>query len=174
VGNPNPVSTENQGKLERRTAVITGAAGGQGSAVAHRLVQEGARVVLSDSREAPLMALAEDLRATGAEALALRADVRDEAQVAAVIAKAVDEFGELDILYSNAGVYWPDRDAPVDRLERDAWDEILAINTTGAFLFCKHAVSLARCWTPQRLDVSEIRERLLQSRHSSRPKRHRS
>lgn len=67
-------------------------------------------------------------------------DVRNEEDVASIVRSAVDVMGGLEVLYNNVGVYWPDRDAPVDRLERDEWDEIIAINTTSAFLFTKHAL----------------------------------
>ena len=84
--------------------------------------------------------LAAELRAAGAAAVGVAADVRDEAQVANVVTAAVDALGGLDVLYNNAGVLLTDADGPSEDLERSAWDEVLAINATGVFLFCKHAL----------------------------------
>jgi NAD(P)-dependent dehydrogenase (short-subunit alcohol dehydrogenase family) len=126
--------------LSGRGVLITGAAGGQGAAVARRFAHEGARLALSDLDGPAVEALAAQLRGDGADAIALPADVREEGAVQAVVRDAVDAFGGLDVLYSNAGVYWPDRDAPVHGLALESWEQILAINTTGTFLFAKHAL----------------------------------
>jgi NAD(P)-dependent dehydrogenase (short-subunit alcohol dehydrogenase family) len=126
--------------LRDRCVLITGAAGGQGVAVARRFAREGARVALSDLDGSAVEALVQELRGDGADAIALPADVRDEDAVEAVAQDAVNAFGGLDVLYSNAGVYWPERDAPVDALALESWEQILAINTTGTFLFAKHAL----------------------------------
>jgi NAD(P)-dependent dehydrogenase (short-subunit alcohol dehydrogenase family) len=128
------------GILAGRCALVTGAAGGQGSAVARRFAAEGARIAVTDLHTEPLDELEVELRGLGAEAITAAADVRDEAEVAVVVKTAVSAFGGLDILYNNAGVYWPERDAPVDRLERAVWEDILAVNATGIFLFCKHSL----------------------------------
>ena len=128
------------GSLAGRRALVTGATGGQGTTVARRFAEEGARVALTDLHEAPLEELADELRALGAEAVAVAADVRDEDDVTRTVDAAVRAFGGLDVLYNNAGVYWADRDAPVDELDRTVWDEVLAVNATGVYLFCKHAI----------------------------------
>jgi dihydroanticapsin dehydrogenase len=126
------------GRLTGRRILVTGAAGGQGAAVARRLVREGARVALTDVDGGVVDRLAAEL---GPRALvAGTADVREEAEVVRVVEAARAGFGGLDGLYANAGVYLPGRDAPVDRLSRETWDEVLAINATGVFLFAKHAV----------------------------------
>jgi NAD(P)-dependent dehydrogenase (short-subunit alcohol dehydrogenase family) len=128
------------GILAGRRALITGAMGGQGTAVVRRFAEEGARVALTDFREEPLSQLADELCAVGVEAVSVAADVRDEDGVARAVDVAVAAFGGLDVLYNNAGVYWADRDAPVNELARSVWDEIIAVNATGVFLFCKHAL----------------------------------
>jgi NAD(P)-dependent dehydrogenase (short-subunit alcohol dehydrogenase family) len=134
-------TTPSEGRrLEGRRALITGAARGQGRAVAARFAAEGARVIVSDRDAEAVDGLVGELRATGAEATAVVADVRDEAQVERVVACAVESLGGLDVLYNNAGVYWTDRDGPVDRLPRDVWDDVMAINATGSYLFCRYAV----------------------------------
>lgn len=126
------------GLLSGRRVVITGAAGGQGAAVARHFVAEGARVALTDLDAESLQRLAAEL--SEGVAVAQIGDVRNEEDVASVVRSAVAAMGGLDVLYNNAGVYWPDRDAPVDRLEREVWDAVVAINATSAFLFTKHAL----------------------------------
>jgi NAD(P)-dependent dehydrogenase (short-subunit alcohol dehydrogenase family) len=126
-------------RLAGRRILITGAAGGQGRAVARRLLDEGALVALSDVAADRLEHAADELGEADRIAIC-PADVRDERAVRGAVEHAVATFGGLDGLYNNAGVYLQDRDAPVDRLELDVWDSVFAINTTGMFLFCKHAV----------------------------------
>ena len=84
--------------------------------------------------------LAAELRDGGATAVGVAADVRDEAEVAAVVEAAVDALGGLDVLYNNAGVLLIHDDRPTEELELTTWNDVLAINTTGMFLFCKHAL----------------------------------
>jgi NAD(P)-dependent dehydrogenase (short-subunit alcohol dehydrogenase family) len=128
------------GQLESRRVLITGAAGGQGAAVARRFATEGASLALSDLPSAELEALANEIKSTGVQVIAVPADVRVEEQVAGAVQDARSFLGGLDVLYNNAGVYWPSRDAPVDRLDRDVFDDVMAINTAGVFLFAKHAI----------------------------------
>ena len=82
----------------------------------------------------------EELSRSDVEAVGFAGDIRREGDVASVVNGAVQAMGGLDVLYNNAGVYWAGRDAPVDRLERDVWDEVISINTTSAFLFAKHSL----------------------------------
>lgn len=128
------------GRLVGRRALVTGAAGGQGAAVARQFAADGAALVLTDLPGERLTALETGLRGEGIDAKAIAADVRSEDEVAHAVRGAVAFLGGLDVLYNNAGVYWADRDATVDRLDRAVWDEILAINTTSAFLFSKYAL----------------------------------
>ncbi|HEX7436684.1 MAG TPA: SDR family oxidoreductase [Caldimonas sp.] len=87
-----------------RTVVITGAAGGLGSALARRFGAAGAKVVALDLDGARAEALAADLRAQGVEALGLACDVGDEAACRGAIARAIDSFGGIDVLVNNAGI----------------------------------------------------------------------
>jgi NAD(P)-dependent dehydrogenase (short-subunit alcohol dehydrogenase family) len=127
-------------QLHSRRILVTGAAGGQGAAVARRFAAEGAALALSDLPGPQLEALAAEIHGSGSTVTALPGDVRDEDQVTAVVRAAAEHLDGLDVLYNNAGVYLPDRDAPVDRLEREVFDEVMAINTTSVFLFAKHAI----------------------------------
>ncbi len=127
-------------RLEGRRCLVTGATGGQGAAVGRRFASEGAAVAVTDLDADRVERLAAELRGGGAAAVGVAADVRDEAQVAAVVEAAVGAMGGLDVLYNNAGVLLTGADRPSEELDRSTWDEVLAINATGVFLFCKHSL----------------------------------
>ncbi len=129
------------GSLEGRAAVVFGSASGIGEASARTLAARGARVVLADVAVEKAAAVAEDIAGTGAEALAVACDVGEEAQIAAVIATAVDRFGRLDIVHNNAAAMGlAPLDRPVAEADADHWDATLRINLRGQLLGCKHAV----------------------------------
>jgi NAD(P)-dependent dehydrogenase (short-subunit alcohol dehydrogenase family) len=133
-------------RLNDKVAVITGAAGGQGQAAARLFAEEGARLVVSDIDREGAEKIAQEIRDTGGEALALRTDVSREKDVAEMIRAAVDEFGTVDILFNNAGVGYSAADrltmaSVVDTPEED-WDAVLAINLKGAAMGCKHAIPI--------------------------------
>jgi NAD(P)-dependent dehydrogenase (short-subunit alcohol dehydrogenase family) len=141
--------------LTNRVALITGAgrAGGIGAAVARRLAQDGADVVVADLCAPPtdlphggsgrweeLAAVAEEVQALGVRGLPLRGDVSDAASVQAMVAQTRESFGRLDILVNNAGVAVGP--AAVMGMADEAWRRTLEINATGTFLCCKYALPL--------------------------------
>src|ERR1043166_5814224 len=87
-----------------KVALITGAAAGMGLATARAFAEAGAAVVLADFKEGAVKAAAEELSAAGCKALAVRCDVSDDAQVAAMVDRTVAAFGRLDAAFNNAGV----------------------------------------------------------------------
>ncbi|HEY8573046.1 SDR family NAD(P)-dependent oxidoreductase [Phenylobacterium sp.] len=124
------------GRLEGRTAVITGAASGIGRAASLLFAKEGASVLCVDRAEA-VADTASAVQAAGGRAAALTGDAGDEAFVQAYIARAQSEFGSLDVVWANAGISggwvpYPEQDAA-------HWAEILRVNLIGAFLAVKHA-----------------------------------
>lgn len=127
--------------LSRRVALVTGAAGAIGRAIAERFVAEGASVVLTDLDGVKVRGLSEELnRASGEEnTVAVPLDVSDEASVAAAFRKAVLAFGGLDILVSNAGVA---HSAPVASHSLADWQACFAVNATGHFLVCREAMRI--------------------------------
>lgn len=127
--------------LSRRIALVTGAAGAIGRAIAARLLAEGASVVLTDIDESKARAVSEELnRRSGEDNTAVVGmDVRDHKTVAAGFQKAVLVYGGLDILVSNAGIA---RSAPVDNISLDDWKESFLVNSTGHFLVCREAMRL--------------------------------
>jgi NAD(P)-dependent dehydrogenase (short-subunit alcohol dehydrogenase family) len=124
------------GRLEGRTAVITGAGSGIGRASAILFAQEGARLVCVDKADS-VVETAKLITDAGGKALALTGDAGEEAFVESFTAKAVSEYGGLDVMWANAGISggWTGFD------EQDAafWAEVLRVNLIGAFLAVKHA-----------------------------------
>jgi NAD(P)-dependent dehydrogenase (short-subunit alcohol dehydrogenase family) len=128
------------GRLQDKRAVVTGASFGIGRATALRFAAEGARVGLIARRDGPLSEVTALIEERGGEALAMSADVSDEASLSGAIDRVADAFGGLDIVVSNAGIEVPDADARVHELELSVWEQIMATNLTGQFLACKHGV----------------------------------
>ena len=117
--------------LEGRGVVVTGGGRGIGRAVARRLAESGAAVVVSARSTEEIENVAEELRADGLQAHAVRCDVADEASVAEMAKEAVERLGTVDILVNNAGIA---RSNPVKRLPLEEWNQIIAVNATGTFL----------------------------------------
>lgn len=114
--------------LSGRTAVVTGAASGIGEAVALHLAAQGARVALLARRADRLEALVEKIRAGGGEALAVAADVTDDASVDAARARVQEAFGTVDLVVNNAGVMLPN---PIGAGRIEEWQRMLDTNVTG-------------------------------------------
>ena len=122
--------------LDNRVAIVTGAARGIGKAIARRLAQDGAAVVICDLLE-EVSATAEELRSEGAKALPIRVNVTDLEAVNSMVQTTIDELGSVDILCNNAGIT---RDALLVRMKESDWDAVLAVNLKGAFN-CTKAVA---------------------------------
>lgn len=120
----------------RQVVLITGAAGGIGRAAVLAFARSGAHVVAVDLDEAGAQRAAESARATGAEALALQADVASSASVRAMVAGAVARFGRLDAAFNNAGVEL--QGVPTHEADEDLFDRTIAINLKGVFLCMKY------------------------------------
>jgi 3-oxoacyl-[acyl-carrier protein] reductase len=120
--------------LQGRNALVTGASGGIGAAVARALHGAGAAVALSGTREGPLEALAAEL---GERAHVLPADLSDLAAAGALAGRAVEAMGSLDILVNNAGVT---RDNLFMRMSDEDWDRVLLVNLTAAARLSKAAI----------------------------------
>jgi NAD(P)-dependent dehydrogenase (short-subunit alcohol dehydrogenase family) len=119
-----------------KVALVTGAAAGMGLATARAFAGAGAAVVLADFKEDAVKAAAETLAAAGHKALAVRCDVSDDAQVAAMVGRAVAAFGRLDAAFNNAGVMA--RIAPTADSTREDWDRVIAVNLRGVWSCMKH------------------------------------
>lgn len=124
-------------QLKGKTAIITGSGRGIGKAIALKLGQMGANIVINGSSPSEALSKAEEeLKAAGINVISTVGDVRKIEDVEAMIKAAVDTFGGLDILVNNAGIT---RDKLIMRMTEDDWDDVLDINLKGAFLCTKVA-----------------------------------
>ncbi|HTA19868.1 MAG TPA: glucose 1-dehydrogenase, partial [Polyangia bacterium] len=124
--------------LVGQKAIVTGANSGIGRGVALALGHAGADVVVNYvSRPEEAQKVVAAIEASGARAFAFKADVSQEAEVQAMFAKAVETFGAVDIMVSNAGLQ---KDAPFEELSVAAWDLVMNVNLKGQFLCAREAV----------------------------------
>lgn len=124
-------------RLKDKIAIVTGAASGIGKEIARTFVAEGAKVVIADLNQKGADATAAELNGTGLHAAGVAMDVTNEAEVEAGMAKAIEVFGKIDILVSNAGIQTV---APLDQFEFAKWKQLLAIHLDGAFLTTRAAL----------------------------------
>ena len=123
--------------LRSQKALVTGATSGIGRAIAEALGTAGASVAVNyigSSERAE--AVAEKIRASGAQAITLQADVSNEEQVRQMFRRMIQEFGAIDILVNNAGIQ---QDAPLLEMTLKQWEAVLAVNLTGYFLCAREA-----------------------------------
>ena len=121
---------------------MTGAGSGQGRAVAEAFAREGAAVVTADVDGPGGEETAARIGAAGGRGLAVATDVADEAAVRAMVARTVEAFGALHVLYNNAAMDRPDLAIPDNVVDLPAahWDAVMGVNLRGVFLCCKYAV----------------------------------
>jgi NAD(P)-dependent dehydrogenase (short-subunit alcohol dehydrogenase family) len=128
-------------RLDGRVTLVTGASSGIGNAIAAAFGREGADIVVADIRREPKLAeetsVFEKLDEVDAEATFVECDVSDPADVQEAVKVAVKEYGGLDVLVNNAGIYHQNKvhETPVEE-----WDETLAVNLRGAFLLTRAAI----------------------------------
>jgi len=124
--------------LERKVALVVGAANGIGRATAMAFAAAGAAVACADVEEAGAKTTAAEIERSGRQALPIHLDVTDGASCRAAIAAMVDRFGGLDVLLYGAAD--SDRAATVLEMDEAAWDRVIRVNLTGAFLMVKAAI----------------------------------
>jgi len=129
------------GRIDGKTALVTGAGAGIGRAVALRLAEEGARVAVSGRNEASGQAVVSEIREAAGEAIYLPLDVASEAAWQDALKLLEEKFGRLDILVNNAGITMSGK---IEDTVLEDWRRIMEVNVDGVFLGTKHAIPLMR------------------------------
>lgn len=136
--------------LAGRAAVVTGGAEGLGRAIARRLAEAGAAVLIGDRNVAQASATAKEIVADRRGSVSSTyLEVSDRLSVAAAAEKAIEEFGQLDVWVNNAGLY---PRSPILEMPYDQWDSVVSVNLTGTMLGCREAVR----WMSAQLDGGVI------------------
>ena len=129
-------STFREDLLNGKTAIVTGASRGIGAAIAHRLCETGANVVICSRSADTIAQVADTLQDKGYAVHAMVADISQKADVEVLIKKTIAQFSQIDILVNNAGIT---RDMLLMRLKDEDWDTVLQTNLTGT-MYCTRAV----------------------------------
>src|SRR5262245_19988280 len=125
-------------KLSGNVAVVTGANAGIGEGIALSLGEAGATVVVNYvTKPETAQAVVHKIKSFGSKAIAIQADVSNEAQVTSMFKQTIKEFGTVDILINNAGLQ---RDAKFDEMTLDQWNVVMNVNLTGQFLCAREAI----------------------------------
>jgi gluconate 5-dehydrogenase len=118
--------------LSGKTAIVTGGGSGIGRQMAGALAEQGAAIVVCARKLERCEEAARELAELGVRTLALRCDVREPAEVQAVVDRTVEELGSVDVLVNNAGTAWG---APAEETPLEGWQKVVDVNLTGVFLF---------------------------------------
>jgi 3-oxoacyl-[acyl-carrier protein] reductase len=124
-------------RLKNRVAIVTGAGQGIGRALALGLAREGAEVVIADINDENAASVKREIEGLGGIALAASTDVSNEDSVQTMVDKSLRQFGKLDILINNAGIFPV---SSVEEMKEEDWDRVIGTNLVGAFL-CSRAVA---------------------------------
>jgi NAD(P)-dependent dehydrogenase (short-subunit alcohol dehydrogenase family) len=128
-------------QLNDDVAVVTGAAGGIGSAIAKRFAREGAKVALLDNNAAKLKTLQKEIAYSGGRAQAFKVDITDSKDVARVIKAAAKTLGKITLLVNAVGLL---KQGPIDKMSEKDFDQLMAVNVKGVFLAYKYVVPVMK------------------------------
>jgi 3-oxoacyl-[acyl-carrier protein] reductase len=126
-------------RLEDKVAIITGAADGIGKAFAEGFAREGAKIVIADINLKAANATAAAFKKQGFDAIAVKTDVSQLADVEEMARRTIERFGRIDVLVNNAAMYIRNEavEAPIWEIEPAHWEKVIAVNVTGIFLCCR-------------------------------------
>jgi NAD(P)-dependent dehydrogenase (short-subunit alcohol dehydrogenase family) len=124
-------------RLVNKVALITGAGNGIGRATAQLFAQEGAKVIAQDVNADMAQETVQLIRKAGGEAVSIGGDVASSADAEAMVNKAVDTYGRLDVLFNNAGVWYG---GTILDISEEDWDRTMAVNVKGIYLVSRYAV----------------------------------
>ena len=127
-------------RLKDKIAFITGAGMGIGRATCLLFSKEGATIIAVDIDDQAGVDTVARIKKSGGQGIFVRCDVGVEEDVKNAIAKGLDIYHRLDILFNNAGVLWRDRDLEVTRTDEAVWDRVMAINLKGTVWVCKYGI----------------------------------
>jgi len=127
-------------RLENKTAIITGGAGGIGQATAKRMIEEGAKVLITDLDEDALKKVSEEIDSPNLHYIA--ADVTDEGQVKAYAQKAKELFGNVDVFFNNAGIEGEVK--PLEEYPLDVYQKVIEVNIHGVYYGLRHVFPLMK------------------------------
>jgi 3-oxoacyl-[acyl-carrier protein] reductase len=125
-----------------KVVIITGAGQGIGRAYAHEFAKAGAAVVVADLNGEQAERVADEIVTAGGRALAVKVDVANKESTAAMAARALEAFGQIDVLINNAAIFSTLKMKPFEEIDGDEWDRVMAVNARGVF-FCAQAVAPA-------------------------------
>lgn len=126
-------------RLQNKRAIVTGGAGGIGSASAKALAAEGAAVAVVDLNGDAAESVAAGIRAAGGQAIAIGADVSSEPEIERIVATVVEQLGGVDVVFNNAGII---RRTTAVETTVEEWDRVFGVNVRAIFLMCKHVVPI--------------------------------
>jgi NAD(P)-dependent dehydrogenase (short-subunit alcohol dehydrogenase family) len=126
-------------RLNDKVALITGAGSGMGRLAAQMFAREGARIIAADVTEGPLKETVAYVKAEGGAITGVSMDVTNGASVEAAIAAGLRTFGQLNVLYNNAGIF-PDEDTSVVETDESVYERVMDVNAKGVYLCCKYGV----------------------------------
>ena len=129
------------GKLDGKIAIITGAGTGIGKGIARAFANEGASLVLASRNRAKLDDTALELKDTPGKIIVIPTDVTVEQQVIALFDRTMDEFGRVDIMVNNAGVF---DGGPLEDISLETWQKVVDVNLTGVFLGSREAMRIMK------------------------------
>ena len=131
-------------RLKDKVCIITGAGQAIGKYFAHRLAEEGAKVIVAEINESTGKTVAEEINEKGYEAWFIRTDVSDPKSTQTMADNTLEKYGRIDVLINNAAIFATLGQKPFDQILIEEWEEVMAVNLKGLWLCCKSVVPIMK------------------------------